>query len=146
MTTQRIIRQLRTPAQQQLVEASRVVNDKAELFGIAWRNIVGRIPEDSGWRREHEFAKPERRWRFDWAHIPTRVAVEIDGGNRMARINASGRAVAVGRHTQDDDYEKLNNATARGWKVYRATTAMMMRDPDGFVRQVAKAMGISVNA
>lgn len=137
----RIVRQLRTPAQQTMIDVARAVNDKAELFGVAWRAVVDRIPEDSGWRREYAFAAPERRWRFDWAHIPTRIAVEVDGGNRMARI-VNGRAVAVGRHTQDDDYEKMNAATSRGWRVYRFSTAMLTRDPDGCARIVARAMGI----
>ncbi|WP_395707023.1 hypothetical protein [Casimicrobium huifangae] len=142
MTRARIVRDLRTPAQQQIIDASRAINDKAELFGIAWRSVVGVIPEDSAWRREHEFAKQEgRKWRFDWAHIPTRVAVEVDGGNRMARI-INGRAVAVGRHTQDDDYEKMNAATAMGWRVFRFSTAMIVRDPDGCAKIVARAMGV----
>jgi len=140
----RITRTLRTEAQQQIIDVSRSINDKAELFGVAWRSVVGVIPDDSGWRREHEFAKADgRKWRFDWAHIPTRVAVEVDGGNRMARI-VNGRAVAVGRHTQDADYEKGNAATAAGWRVFRFSTAMIVRDPDGCAKIVARAMGVRV--
>lgn len=133
----------RTPAQQQLIAASRQIRDKAENFGIAWRQVVGLIPEDSGWRREYDFAKQDgRKWRFDWAHIPTHVAVEIDGGNRMGAFDRNGNPVAIGGHTQDKDYEKLNHATAHGWKVFRYSTSMIMRDPDGCVRQVARVMGI----
>jgi len=42
--------------------------------------------------------------------------VEIDGGNRMAKI-INGRAVAIGRHTQDADYEKMNESAILGWRV-----------------------------
>jgi very-short-patch-repair endonuclease len=78
---------------------------------------------------EHRFYSL-RKWRFDFviyasesAVMPS-YAVEIDGGNRMAAI-IKGRAVAIGRHTQDDDYEKLNAATIDGWKVLRFTPAMV---------------------
>lgn len=62
---------------------------------------------------EHRF-HPERRWRFDWAWVPQRVALEQEG------------AVWVnGRHTRGagviKDMEKYNAAAVAGWKVLRAT-------------------------
>ena len=55
---------------------------------------------------------PERRWRFDWAWIGKRVAVEVNGGI-FARIR--------GRHSrgagQLKDWEKLNHAQKLGWRV-----------------------------
>ena len=65
-------------------------------------------------------------WRFDFAWVDQRIAVEIDGGNRMAAINPlTGLPVAVGRHTQAEDYRKINAAQARGWQVYRYTLDML---------------------
>lgn len=55
-----------------------------------------------------------RKWRFDWALPQIMCAVEIDGG-----------AWTRGRHTRGKgfvgDLEKLNRATALGWRVYRFT-------------------------
>ena len=59
---------------------------------------------------EHRFAKP-RRFRFDLAHLPTKIAIEIQG------------AVWVnGRHTRGsgllNEYTKMNLAAALGWRVF----------------------------
>ena len=72
---------------------------------------------------EYKF-HPDRRWRFDLCWPNRMIAVEIDGGNRMAKI-INGRAVAVGRHTQDADYEKMNEAAILGWRVLRFSPAQV---------------------
>lgn len=55
-----------------------------------------------------------RRWRFDWAWIRPKVALEIEGA-----------VWTQGRHTRGSgfvkDLEKYNTATALGWAVYRVT-------------------------
>jgi hypothetical protein len=66
--------------------------------------------------------------------------VEIDGGNRMVRYTKTGQPVAVGRHTQGRDYEKLNAAAERGWLVFRLTPEMMDRDPEHWVQVVARTI------
>jgi very-short-patch-repair endonuclease len=71
-----------------------------------------RIPHE----REFRF-HPTRRWRADFC-LANKVLVEVDGGNRMAIIH-NGRAVAVGSHTKDSDYEKLNSAALLGYRVLR---------------------------
>lgn len=66
---------------------------------------------------EHRF-DPSRRWRFDFAWLPQKVAVEIDGGTWIG-----------GRHTSGAGYErdchKLNAAVLAGWRVLRFTTGMV---------------------
>lgn len=66
---------------------------------------------------EHRFDLA-RRWKFDWAFVPEKVAVEQEG------------AVWVnGRHTRGagviKDMEKYNRAAVLGWKVLRATPQQM---------------------
>lgn len=73
---------------------------------------------------EHRYAWP-RRYRFDFAWPDIKLAVEIDGGNRLAVIGKNGKPYAVGRHTQADDYAKLNLAIKLGWRVLRFTPAMV---------------------
>lgn len=62
---------------------------------------------------EYQFDE-KRKWRFDWAIPMVSCAIEIDGG-----------AWTQGRHTRGKgfigDLEKLNAATAQGWKVFRFT-------------------------
>lgn len=61
---------------------------------------------------------PERRWRFDFAHMPTRIAFEVEGG-----------VWTGGRHTRGSGYskdcEKYNEAAMAGWTVFRITGAMI---------------------
>ena len=59
---------------------------------------------------------PTRRWRFDYAWVAERVAVEIDGGQWQ---------VHGGRHNTDADREKLNAAAELGWRVLRYSGAML---------------------
>ena len=67
-------------------------------------------------------------WRFDAANLELRVAIEIDGGNFMTGINPrNGQPVAVGRHTQADDYRKTNAAARLGWRILRYTPEMLAR-------------------
>lgn len=59
---------------------------------------------------EHQFAAPDRKWAFDAAFVPWRVALEIQGG-----------IWTHGRHTRGrgylNDREKINEAQLRGWIV-----------------------------
>src|SRR4051812_34601316 len=63
--------------------------------------------------REYRFAPP-RRWRFDFAFIPERLAVECDGGTWIAGRHSRGKGVEA-------DCEKQNAAVLLGWRVLRFT-------------------------
>jgi very-short-patch-repair endonuclease len=92
-------------------------------FESAWKEAQG--PE----LHEEFYFNPNRRWRFDFAHVETRVAIEIEGG-----------VFTQGRHTRgsgfEDDCEKYNCATAMGWRVFRLTTNLIRKD------QVAAIVGV----
>lgn len=57
---------------------------------------------------------PDRRWRFDFAWVSHRLAVEVEGGLWIG-----------GRHNRPvsmvKDMEKYNEAALMGWKVLRFT-------------------------
>lgn len=66
---------------------------------------------------EHEFAKectPPRRFRFDFAILPAKIAIEYEGLNS----EKSGHTTKNG-YTKDA--EKYNLAQVLGWDVYRYT-------------------------
>jgi len=71
--------------------------------------------------REHRFAAPDRQWRFDFAFIAQRIALEVEGG---IYVN--------GRHTRAQgfvkDVEKYNAAALRGWRVFRTMPAQLCSD------------------
>ena len=57
---------------------------------------------------------PERKWRFDWAWVPQKLALEQEGGAFLA---------GGGRHTRGAgfrrDTEKYAEAAILGWRVIR---------------------------
>ena len=79
---------------------------------------------------EHRFAKP-RRFRFDLAHLPTKIAVELDGA-----------IFAQGRHTRGagriKDMEKFNLAAALGWRVFYLCTNTV--NDEAIYHQIAAAI------
>lgn len=67
--------------------------------------------------REIKF-HPRRKWRFDFCHMVTKTAIEVEGGTR-----------SNGRHTRHEGYradvEKYNEAQYWGWTVFRLTYDMI---------------------
>ena len=67
--------------------------------------------------KEYRFYE-KRRWRFDYANIEKKIAIEIEGG-----------AWSGGRHTRGKgfigDMEKYNMAVAECWAVLRFTPSQM---------------------
>lgn len=67
--------------------------------------------------REYRF-HPVRRWRFDFAFIEEKLAVEVDGATYSG-----------GRHTRgggiEKDAEKQNLAAIAGWRMLRITRKMI---------------------
>ena len=61
--------------------------------------------------REHRF-HPTRRWKFDFAWLDLKLAVEIEGGIFVRGRHVSPRGFIA-------DCEKYNNAVLEGWEVIR---------------------------
>jgi very-short-patch-repair endonuclease len=70
-----------------------------------------------GYVREYRF-DPSRRWRFDFAWLDRRLAVEVEGGTFIGGRHNRGRAF-------EGDAEKYNAAAVAGWLVLRVTTDMV---------------------
>lgn len=81
-------------------------------FDRRWADLGGPVLE-----REYRF-DAVRKWRLDRVHLPSRTAIEIDGGvwkKGGGRHNRAAGYVA--------DCTKLNAAVAAGWAVFRLTPA-----------------------
>jgi len=67
--------------------------------------------------REHRF-HAVRRWRFDYAWLAEKVALEVEGG-----------VWTGGRHTRGAgflaDIEKYNAAVVAGWRIVRVTPSKL---------------------
>lgn len=77
--------------------------------------------------REYRF-HPTRKWRFDFAFVEAKLAIECEGGIWQG-----------GRHTRgagfEKDCEKMNAAAVLGWRVLRFTPGLLKRDPVRIIRQ-----------
>lgn len=104
-------------------------SDLERLFAYWWRLLAGGEPEPE---REYLF-QPGRRWRFDFAFCPPRVAVECEGG-----VYVGGRHVRPAGF--ELDAEKYNAAALAGWAVLRFTGTMLERDPARCVAQVRQLL------
>ena len=93
-----------------------MASDLEATFATLWRQLDG--PELVPEYRFHA----ARKWRLDFAHPATLVAVELEGG-----IHTNGRHVRAQGFR--DDCEKYNAATADGWAVFRLTPDMLRDDP-----------------
>lgn len=89
-----------------------------DAFAAWWARLHPTQPEPE---REHRFAPP-RRFRFDFAWVEQRVAVEIDGGTWVGGRHSHGKGY-------ERDCEKSALAAANGWRVLHLTPGMLERDP-----------------
>lgn len=77
----------------------------------------------SGWIPEYKFLE-DRKFRFDFANIELKIAIEIEGGCWVGGWHNRGSGYIK-------DMEKYNLATVMGWKVLRYSTRQkneMIRD------------------
>lgn len=74
------------------------------------------LPE---YKREYRFMK-ERQWPFDFAWPDQKIALEIQGGTwvKGSRSHAGGTGY-------ENDCQKYNEATIRGWAVLKVTGDMV---------------------
>lgn len=101
-----------TPLKKELVKLSRKAQRThlEDKFLENWEHLGG-----PGLVREHVF-HDTRKWRFDFAHVQSKTAVEIMGGLNQAQSGHRSRD-GVKR-----DYEKSNAAQGLGWIVFSLTS------------------------
>lgn len=63
---------------------------------------------------EHRFTE-HRNWRFDWAYLDQRIAIEYQGGN--FGYNGTGRGGHASVAGLARDYEKITAASLHGWML-----------------------------
>lgn len=83
--------------------------------------FIETVKQETGLKfvQEHRF-HPVRRWRFDYACLDEKIAIEVEGG-RFAKFS---------RHTTgkgyENDCEKYNQATILGWRIIRVFPETLM--------------------
>ena len=67
--------------------------------------------------REHAF-HPKRKWRFDFAYLEAKIAIECEGGVWVNGRHSRGQGFT-------EDCAKYNQAAVLGWRVLRFTKDMI---------------------
>lgn len=86
--------------------SARKVSKLEAHFEWLWRLMNGPALE-----REFRF-HPTRKWRSDFAHLPSRTLIEIEGGIWVRGRHTSPKGFAA-------DAEKYLEAALAGWRVIR---------------------------
>lgn len=76
-------------------------------FADAWVTYYPDIDLHS----EYCFAPP-RRFRFDFAHLPSKIAIELQGGIFKPNTRHINGAALL------EEHEKLNLAASLGWRIF----------------------------
>ena len=74
---------------------------------------------------------PGRRYRFDYAHLQSRIAIELNGQIWKKGGHNSGAGLLR-------DYEKINLAAANGWRVFQLAPEMVTAEN---LELIAKTIG-----
>lgn len=105
--------------------------------GVMWQTELERTLETL-WRQcggpeleaEYRF-HPTRKFRFDFAYIPLKIAIECEGGTYSGGRHVRGAGYA-------EDCVKYNQAALLGWRVFRLTADMLRDDPYGHLKPIAE--------
>ena len=84
--------------------------------------LLWRVAQGPPLEREYRF-HPTRKWRADFAHLPTCTLIEIEGGIFMRK---GGRHNRGGGYAKDA--EKYLEAAIHGWTVLRLTEKQLEID------------------
>ena len=101
-----------------------------EQFAALWVSLFPAIDLHS----EYRFSPP-RRYRWDFCHLQSKVAIEIQGGVWMGKSGHSGGTGLL------RDYEKLNLAASQGWRVFLLAESMIT---DEYLGSIANTIESSV--
>lgn len=93
--------------------------DLTELF---WSQLALCWPNPPELAVQHCWAKPERDFRADLAHLPSRLLIELDGGIFCSGAHGSVSGIL-------NDIDRAQWAAALGWRVFRLSTKDMEERP-----------------
>ena len=113
-------------------------SQREQEFMAIWQQVAMPMPPGlAAPVLEHRFHQV-RRWRFDFAWLDQKVAVEIEGGTFTGGRHTRG----LGHH---QDCDKYNAAILDGWKVLRFTSLHLTREPMAMVETIASILMKDVN-
>lgn len=96
-----------------------------ETFLYLWQELYPQLPLE-----REVLAVPKRRFRLDFAHISSLVAIEINGGLWVKSKHSSGNGLLR-------DYEKSNLLAYHGWVTFQLAEPMLT---DEWLERIAQTI------
>lgn len=84
--------------------------------------------------KEYKFHS-KRKWRFDYALIDLKIAIEVEGGNFIQGRHNRGKGY-------EKDCEKYREAVILGWKLLRYTTNELNENPHRIIDDIQRIIKI----
>jgi very-short-patch-repair endonuclease len=103
-----------------------ITSDLESAFANLW---VAYYPEIDLYT-EHRFAPP-RKFKFDFAHIPSKIAIELQGSIWQQGRHSRGSGLL-------NEYTKMNLAASLGWRVFYLCTNTV--NDEAIYKQIATAI------
>jgi hypothetical protein len=103
-----------------------MTSDLELTFTNIWLAYFPDIDLHSEWR----FAPP-RRFRFDFAHLPSKIAIELQGSIWQEGRHSRGSGLL-------NEYTKMNLAALHGWRVFYLCANTV--NDEGIYKQIATAI------
>ena len=103
-------------------------SDLSQIFLWHWEHVI----HGPSLEREYRFA-PGRRFPFDFAHLESKIAIELNGGVWVGGRHVSGAGF-------ERDCEKRCLAAAGGWRVFELTSTMLRTNPRGWCEMILRAI------
>lgn len=91
---------------------------RREHLELTFKSQLKAVGIREGWQCEYQF-HAERKWRFDFAFVDRKLAIEVEGGTTYGKSRHSKGAGF------DADAEKYNTASAMGWTLFRFSSDMI---------------------
>jgi hypothetical protein len=95
-----------------------------------FRNLWLEIAPSLILARQFKFSE-NRKFRFDFAHLETKTAIEINGGIWIKSDHSCG-------HGLIRNYEKINLAITEGWSVFQLAPEMIKESNISFISDYIK--------
>ena len=112
---------------------AKATSTEADLRALFLSRLALLWPEHPTLEEQYHYASP-RKHRADFAHVPSRLLIELDGGvfTRGAHGSVSGIL---------SDMERSRLASAHGWRVFRVGRKELTEKPAEVVEQLRQAIG-----
>lgn len=106
---------------------------EADLRALFLSRLSYLWPEHPALEEQYRYASP-RKFRADFAHVPSRLLIELEGG--VTTHGAHGGRISGTLA----DLERSRQASAHGWRVFRVCRVDLEKQPDEVVRLLRQAV------